>query len=183
MDEFWDSETGVYLNGPVKVNNSGDNIENSINMFLEGGAPASKLNMGVPFFGKTYQLADPSRTEPGSPFIAGLQQHDVNIPPYNENCQKFQNSAWIKNRDAYTLSPYMYSGNLWITYEDEQSIFDKANLAIQYNLAGVMCWSLYHDDYDGVCSSCKWPLLKALNSAIGRATACSDLNQEVTEKI
>lgn len=65
----------------------------------------------------------------------------------------------------------MYSGNMWLSYEDQTSITDKANLANKYNLGGVMTWALHQDDYDGVCSSCKWPLLSALSVAAGRISA------------
>lgn len=172
MDQSWDSSFGVYFNAPVKAN-SGDSVDQGINLFLKGGAPASKLNVGVPFYARIYQLADPSRTAPGSPFNGGLQNQDAYLPPYNVYCPKIASTAWTKKRDSLTLCPYMYSGNQWMAYEDQQSIMDKAQLAIKYNLGGVMLWSLNQDDYDGVCSSCKWPLLKALNSVIGRATACS----------
>lgn len=172
MDQGWDASFGVYFNAPVKAN-SGDSVDQGINFFLQGGAPASKLTVGVPFYARIYQLSDSSRTAPGSPFNSGLQTQDVNKPAYNVYCPKLSSSTWTKKRDALTLCPYMYSGNSWISYEDEQSIIDKANLANKYNLGGVMLWSLNQDDYDGVCSSCKWPLLKALNSAIGRATSCS----------
>lgn len=67
----------------------------------------------------------------------------------------------------------MFRGNVWISYEDQQSVTDKANLANTYNLGGVMLWSLNQDDYDGVCSSCKWPLLKSLNVAVGRVSSSS----------
>lgn len=67
----------------------------------------------------------------------------------------------------------MYSGNMWISYEDQQSITDKANLANKYNLGGVMTWALHQDDYDGVCSSCKWPLLSALSVAVGHIPSSS----------
>lgn len=172
MDESWDSSFGVYFNAPVKAN-SGDSVDQGINFFLQGGAPASKLNVGVPFYARTYQLSDSSRNAPGSPFNGGLQQQDANKPAYNVYCPNIKSSAWTKKRDSLTMCPYMYNGNQWIAYEDEQSIIDKANLANKYNLGGVMLWSLNQDDYDGVCSTCKWPLLKALNSAIGRATSCS----------
>lgn len=56
---------------------------------------------------------------------------------------------------------------MWISYEDQQSITDKANLANKYNLGGVMTWALNQDDYDGICSACKWPLLNALSAAVG----------------
>uniref|UniRef100_A0A336MD41 CSON015395 protein n=1 Tax=Culicoides sonorensis TaxID=179676 RepID=A0A336MD41_CULSO len=172
MDEGWDSSFGVYFNAPVKAN-SGDSVDQGVNFFLQGGAPASKLTLGVPFYARIYQLSDSSRTAPGSPFVSGYQRQDANKPAYNVYCPKIASSSWTKKRDSLTLCPYMYSGSQWIAYEDEQSIIAKANLANTYNLGGVMLWSLNQDDYDGVCSSCKWPLLKALNSAIGRATSCS----------
>lgn len=62
----------------------------------------------------------------------------------------------------------MFSKDNWLSYEDEQSVSDKARLANIYNLKGVMLWVLHQDDYDGVCSSCKWPLLNAMNVAVGR---------------
>lgn len=65
----------------------------------------------------------------------------------------------------------MYSGNMWISYEDQQSITDKANLANKYNLGGVMVWALNQDDYDGICSACKWPLLNALSASVGRISS------------
>lgn len=62
---------------------------------------------------------------------------------------------------------------MWISYEDQESIGDKANLANKYNLGGVMVWALHQDDYDGVCSSCKWPLLTSLNVVLGRISSPS----------
>lgn len=83
MDEPWDSSFGVYFNSPIKAN-SGDSVDQGINLFLQGGAPASKLIVGVPFYGRQYQLADASKTSPGSPFIGGHQASgDSYTPPYN----------------------------------------------------------------------------------------------------
>lgn len=194
MDESWDSSFGVSFNAPINAN-SGDSVDRGINLFLQGGAPASKLVVGVPFYGRQYQLADSSRTSPGSPFIGGHQASDVNYTPaynsvrfsnlieiesarstiadYLQYCPKLSNSAWTKQRDANAQAPYMYSGNLWISYEDQQSITDKANLANKYNLGGVMTWALHQDDYDGTCSACKWPLLNALSVAVGRISLSS----------
>lgn len=83
MDEAWDSSFGVSFNAPINAI-SGDSVDKGINLFLENGAPASKLMVGVPFYGRQYQLADPSRTAPGSQFIGGHQASDVNYTPaYN----------------------------------------------------------------------------------------------------
>uniref|UniRef100_A0A336MDM2 CSON000032 protein n=1 Tax=Culicoides sonorensis TaxID=179676 RepID=A0A336MDM2_CULSO len=172
MDAAWDKDFGVFFNAPVKAS-AGDTSDLGITYWLQGGAPASKLTIGAPFYSRIYELVDPARNAPRSPFVVGLQSEYGHKPGYNLYCKKLVDSTWTKKRDATALCPYMYKGYSWITYEDEQSIIDKGKLAVQYNLGGVMVWSIHHDDYDGVCSSCKWPLLKALNSAIGRAPACS----------
>uniref|UniRef100_A0A336KY38 CSON000037 protein n=1 Tax=Culicoides sonorensis TaxID=179676 RepID=A0A336KY38_CULSO len=172
MDEPWDATFGVYFNAPVKAN-SGDSLDKGINLWLNGGAAASKLTLGVPFYARIYRLSDPIKTAPGSPFNGGYQSQSAYTPAYNVYCPNIASSLWTKKRDALTLCPYMYNGDLWMSYEDQQSIIDKANLANSYNLGGVMLWALNQDDYDGVCSTCKWPLLRALNSAVGRATPCS----------
>lgn len=83
MDEAWDSSFGVSFNAPINAI-SGDSVDKGINLFLQGGAPASKLVVGVPFYGRQYQLADSSRISPGSQFIGGHQASDVNYTPaYN----------------------------------------------------------------------------------------------------
>jgi len=167
MDEQWDSSFGVSFNAPINVI-SGDSVDKGINLFLQGGAPARKLMVGVPFYGRQYQLAG-SNTSPGSSFIGGHQGSDASYTPaYNTYCPKLSNVLWTKQRDQNAKAPYMFNGNMWISYEDQGSISDKANLANKYNLGGVMIWALHQDDYDGICSSCKWPLLTALNVALGR---------------
>jgi len=173
MDESWDSSFGVSFNAPINAV-SGDSVDKGINLFLQGGAPASKLVVGVPFYGRQYQLADSSGISPGSQFIGGHQASDVNYTPaYNSYCSKLSNVAWTKQRDQTADAPFMYNGNMWISYEDQQSITDKANLANKYNLGGVMTWALHQDDYDGICSSCKWPLLNALSAAAGHISPSS----------
>lgn len=92
---------------------------------------------------------------------------------FQQYCSKLSKVAWTKQRDQTAKVPYMYSGNMWISYEDQQSITDKASLANKYNLGGVMTWALHQDDYDGICSSCKWPLLNALSAAVGRISSSS----------
>ncbi|XP_063701590.1 chitinase-3-like protein 2 [Culicoides brevitarsis] len=172
-DASWDYNSGIFFNAPIRVNGYGDSVENGIKLFIEGGAPASKLNVGTPFYGRTYTLSSPSQNKPGDKWGAGgTQIMAANTPSYHDYCKKIADPSYTKKRDSLTMCPYMYKGTEWIAYEDEQSIKDKGDLANKYGLGGVMTWALHQDDYSGVCSSCKWPLLKALNSAIGRAKAC-----------
>lgn len=82
MDEPWDSSFGVFFNAPIKAN-SGDSVDKGINLFIQGGAPANKLVVGVPFYGRQYKLANTAQTSPGSPFIGGHQGDASYTPAYN----------------------------------------------------------------------------------------------------
>lgn len=83
MDQQWDSSFGVSFNAPINAI-SGDSVDKGINLFLKGGAPARKLMVGVPFYGRQYQLAGSSGTSPGSAFVGGHQGSDDSYTPaYN----------------------------------------------------------------------------------------------------
>lgn len=83
MDEQWDASFGVYHNAPLTAS-SGDSVTQGVNFFLQGGAPASKLMVGVGFYGRQYQLANSAQTAPKSAFISGHQGSDASYTPsYN----------------------------------------------------------------------------------------------------
>lgn len=70
-------------------------------------------------------------------------------------------------------TPYMYGNNLWISYDDPVSVAKKTEFVNLKNLAGVMVWSLEQDDQTGACSSCPFPLMRAINIAVGRNVGCT----------
>lgn len=82
MDRSWDSSFGVFFNAPINAI-SGNSVDKGINLFLQGGAPANKLVLGVPFYGRQYKLADTTKTAPFSPFIEGHQFNASYTPAYN----------------------------------------------------------------------------------------------------
>lgn len=65
-------------------------------------------------------------------------------------------------------TPYMYGNSLWISYDDPASVTKKTSLVISRNLGGVMIWALEKDDQTGACDTCPFPLMRAINNAVGR---------------
>lgn len=65
-------------------------------------------------------------------------------------------------------TPYMHGNNLWISYDDPTSVAKKTSLVNSQNLGGIMVWSLEKDDQTGVCDKCPFPLMRAINNAVGR---------------
>ena len=82
---------------------------------------------------------------------------------YYEICENITN--WNVVYDVNRV--YAYSGNQWVSYDDDLSIQGKVNLIAKYNLAGVVVWTLDTDDFNGRCRRGKFPLLKAINKGLG----------------
>lgn len=61
--------------------------------------------------------------------------------------------------------PYAYKGNQWVGYDNVKSVQLKVEFAKNYNLGGVMIWSVETDDFRGTCGS-KYPILNAINNAL-----------------
>jgi len=54
-------------------------------------------------------------------------------------------------QDDYSKVPYCYKGDQWLSYDDEESIAEKAKFVRDNNLGGAMVWSIDTDDFNGFC--------------------------------
>ncbi|XP_053674153.1 probable chitinase 10 [Anopheles nili] len=145
------------------------NVESSVKYWLSKGAPAGKLNLGIPFYGHTFKLANPSQTGVGAPTSGlgnkGPYSDQLGFLAYNEICPR----TWTaKVYDQVQGTMYAYDKTEWVSYDSAQSITGKCNLIAQYGLAGGMVWSLESDDFSGTCGK-KWELLTALNQCVNGA--------------
>ncbi|XP_055837885.1 acidic mammalian chitinase [Episyrphus balteatus] len=174
----WDEVTGI--NAPLYEgpNDYTDvekqlNVHASISYWLNNGAPREKIVLGMPFYGRTFTLADPNQHTVGSPHTgAGLPGQYSNEPGhigYNEVCEKLQKEDWTYVWEDSQKVPYIYRGNQWIGFEDQRSIKLKAQYALDQGLAGVMIWSLESDDFHGNCGE-KYILLKTIHSVLDGAS-------------
>ena len=67
--------------------------------------------------------------------------------------------SWAKSRannwsivwDDRRKQSYMYSGNVWISYEDACSVIEKKKYAIEMKFAGMALKDLSRDDLKGDC--------------------------------
>ncbi|XP_017092476.2 probable chitinase 2 [Drosophila bipectinata] len=149
-----DGKTG--FNSPLMA------IENSIIFWLNHGAPANKLVLGVGTYGRTFQLSDASQNKPGARCLgggsAGTYTRESGFLGYNEICL----NKWKTIFDNKNDSPYAFSGDQWVSFDNEFSVELKMYSAFSHGLAGVMIWSLETDDFRGKCGQ-SYPLLKTIN--------------------
>ncbi|XP_046398093.1 probable chitinase 2 [Ischnura elegans] len=151
-----------------EVDKKNRNANFSINYWIQNGAPAEKLVMGVGLHGRTFTLSQEDKTDPyapaSGPGTSGPYTREAGFIGYNEICDQrlTHPRAWSIEHDEYIIAPYTYNENQWISYEDQESIKIKTRFAVNLGLKGVMAWSIETDDFHGECHGVKFPLLTAI---------------------
>ena len=176
----WDKKTGH--NAPLKArpNEVGGNIflnlEYTVNYLMKKGAKPEKTVLGVPLYGRSFLLSNPSNNRMGAPAksssFAGPFTREQGFLGYNEICQELNSdgSKWTVVWEKCHQAPYMFKNDRWVSFDNERSVRLKANFAFKKNLGGVMVWSIETDDFGGLCNGVKFPLLRTLNSALSMST-------------
>ncbi|CAN7937947.1 unnamed protein product [Ixodes hexagonus] len=142
-------------------------VENSVDGLLALGAPADKVVLGVPFYGRTFTLSDPAQNQAGAPAKgagkAGKSTAEPGSLSYYEICTTLKTPGWTTMMDK-RAGPYSFSRDQWIGFDGPRSLVKKANFVKARGLAGIMAWELSMDDFKGLCGT-KYPLLTAVNKA------------------
>ena len=130
--------------------------ETSVLAFEKAGVPASKLVLGVPFYGHVWgnvPPADHGLFEPGRP-VKGA------YAGYSAIVANMLGNGYTRYWDAASDVPYLYnpSKRIFVSYEDPESLRLKCRYVLHQHLAGVMFW-----DYTGDPSG---TLLRALYDAL-----------------
>ncbi len=130
--------TALYTSAIAGNMSSADAIE----AFAESGVPMEKLIMGVAFYGRFH-----TGVERGA--FNGLNQaHESDFPAgmtYKEIKKRLVNGA-ERYWDEEAKAPYLYDAadKVFVTYEDPQSIAEKAEYVRSKGMGGMMFW-----DYKG----------------------------------
>ncbi|XP_020019168.1 chitinase-3-like protein 1 [Castor canadensis] len=148
------------------------NVDYAVGYMLRLGAPASKLVMGIPTFGKSYTLAS-SETGVGAPVLGpglpGRFTKEEGTLAYYEICD-FLRGASV-HRILGQQVPYATKGNQWVGYDDQESVKNKVQYLKNRQLAGAMVWALDMDDFRGsFCGqNLRFPLTNAIKDALAAA--------------
>ncbi|MHA7056258.1 Ig-like domain-containing protein [Aquimarina sp. M1] len=156
------------------------------------GVPTYKINFGAPFYGRgvvtdgaadlnaptvkrnvTIQPDGPVST--ASDYTNWPQEVYDGTPNYFFIKQKTgSGSGWTRKWDDQAKVPYMTKGNFFLSYDDEESITEKAKFINANNLAGTIIWTVFGDlEFSGSAqsfgtklkrwSNVKSPLVNTLN--------------------
>ncbi|KAM4699628.1 acidic mammalian chitinase-like [Discoglossus pictus] len=175
MHGYWEGHTGE--NSPLygTGSNANINVEYAINYWLKNGAPASKLIVGFPTYGRTFKLSNLSNTAIGAPASgsgpAGSFTSEHGFWAYYEICTFLKNDTTDNCSSAENV-PYAYKESVWLGYDNEKSFSLKAKWLKEKKLGGAFVWAIDLDDHTGTfCNKGKYPLISTLKSALDIQTS------------
>ncbi|MDX6514719.1 MAG: chitinase, partial [Gaiellaceae bacterium] len=154
----------LHQNPDDPVNGKGFNVVDSIALWEMEGVPASKLVMGVPFYGRGWDGCPPKnhglfQTCKSASLHGGTW---VKLDPtayanwdywdLKKNYVDNKASGYVRYWDAASGVPYLYNPKTqnWISYDDEQSIALKGKYIVDNGLKGGMFWEAATDNNAGL---------------------------------
>lgn len=148
------SDKTIGPNAPLLTNDSMNlNVTTTIAYLIEKGAPAEKIVLGLPFFGRTFiEHRGGVTSETG--FLGPFTQQDGYLG-YNEICRELKDGSWdttfdIKEAQAYATQDVPDTcDQKVIVYDNTRSIAIKVKEGIEMGLGGFMVWTLDTDDFLG----------------------------------
>ncbi|XP_076756308.1 imaginal disc growth factor 4 isoform X1 [Xylocopa sonorina] len=153
-------------------------INSSSRYWLEHGTPGSKIVVGIPTFARTWKLTSDSQISGVPPIVTdgpGAEGPHTAIPgvlSYAEVCSRLTESAVgrlrrvgdpSKKYGSYAYDPYNEStgaDGIWVGYEDPDTAGNKAAYVKAKGLGGVAIFDLSLDDFRGVCTGDKFPIIR-----------------------
>jgi chitinase len=127
--------------------------------------------MGMPLYGQSFTLADANHNglnakAPG-PGQAGEFTRAAGFLAYYEICDRILNKGWKVVRDSQErVGPYAYSGNQWVSFDDQTMLRRKVQFLKSLGIGGGMVWAMDLDDFKGRCGQGKYPLLKIIHNEL-----------------
>jgi chitinase len=130
--------------------------DRSVSEYEKAGVPAAKLVLGVPFYGHVWGKVPATNHglfQPGQP-VPNMYAH------YGDIVSSMLGQGYTRYWDDAASAPYLYNADkqIFVSYEDPQSLALKCKYVLDHHLAGVMFWD-YAGDPTGA-------LLNAINASL-----------------
>ncbi|WP_059051047.1 glycoside hydrolase family 18 protein [Paenibacillus senegalimassiliensis] len=112
-------------------------VDASVQLFVQAGVPRHKIVVGAAFYSRLWrEVPDVHR---------GLYQMAGSAggygPDYTELMAAYVNlNGYVRYWDDEAKAPYLFNGDTFISYDDEESITHKCAYIKEQGLAGLMFW-------------------------------------------
>ena len=148
---IWDANDPVGSHALAHTNLT--EIKDALDLFWRNGVPAAKLNLGLGFYGRSFQLTDPGCSSPGCLFKGGASPG-----PCAKNSGTLSYSEILDMIKQYSLTPVYDKENAvkyitwnkdqWVSFDDKETFQQKIKFANDLGLGGLLIWALDLDTPD-----------------------------------
>lgn len=127
------------------------NVAWTVDAYLEAGVPARKILLGIPFYayGWTVSSNNPGQDgqyEAGTPLATSTQSFAYIKTTAEPVMQVFRDDV---TNGGKTLTPWLFDGTTFWTYDDSESIHQKMEFVHHKGLGGAFAWEASNDLPDG----------------------------------
>ena len=142
--------------------------------WMQAGAPAEKLVLGMPLYGQAFTLDDDKEHGLNAPARqkgqAGEFTRAAGFLAYYEICHSINQGGWtVVNDPEGRMGPYAYKDRQWVGFDDVATIRRKSEFVRELGLGGGMVWALDLDDFNNRCGQGKHPLMNTIKAVLGPA--------------
>jgi chitinase len=136
------------LRSPPNDPTPGWNVDASMLSFINGGIPAGKLLVGIPFYAHGYgkvSSVNAGLFQPGTE-PSGWKQGDGDWRVLAQT--RLKDPRYVRHWEPTARVPWLYdaSSGTWVSYDDPESVAAKAAYVRERGLGGVVIWELGGDD-------------------------------------
>jgi chitinase len=148
----WNSTTGHHTNlsnNPHDPAWGGWSTEQALDEYLWAGVPPAKIMLGIGFYGHAWQGVETGPYE-DTPGLFQSYKSVPNTPPFVEGTISWTEikklmQSYKRSWDDMAQAPYLYNGDIWISYTDQEQIKLLTDFAKEKKLGGVFVWEYCHD--------------------------------------
>ncbi|KAH8882031.1 hypothetical protein GQ53DRAFT_589853, partial [Thozetella sp. PMI_491] len=128
-------------------------IQLAFDLLWRNGIKPSKLNLGVGFYGRSYQLSDPSCYQPGCPFAGGAAAGPCTgqsgILSYKEIMNIIDQNDITPVWDETDAVKYItWDNDQWVSFDDQETFQQKIKWANANGIGGLSIWAIDQDTDD-----------------------------------
>ncbi|KAF2416681.1 hypothetical protein EJ08DRAFT_666620 [Tothia fuscella] len=126
-------------------------IKEAMDLLWRNNVPASKLNLGIGFYGRSFELDTPGCDTPGCGFKSGAQPGPCSdasgVLSFREIRDIISQKQLTPYHDEANAIKYIvWDQTQWVSYDDEETIRAKIDLGNKLGLGGLLIWAIDQDD-------------------------------------
>ncbi|KAJ8123757.1 hypothetical protein ONZ43_g362 [Nemania bipapillata] len=147
----WDSTNPI--GNHIYAHTNLTEIKNALDLFWRNDVPANKLNLGFGFYGRSFQLSDPTCSTPGCQFKGGASpgacSQNSGTLTYREIIDVVKNNKLKPYYDKENAVKYVtWNQDQWVSYDDAETFKQKIDFANDLGLGGMLIWAIDQDTDD-----------------------------------